>query len=49
LTGRIVCNRWVNFAGPGEWIGQMVRVRIVAPRPNSLRAEAVLSEGVAHA
>ncbi|MES1993695.1 MAG: tRNA (N6-isopentenyl adenosine(37)-C2)-methylthiotransferase MiaB [Pseudomonadota bacterium] len=49
LTGRIDCNRWVNFAGPAEWIGQMVPVRIVALRPNSLRAEAILSEVVTHA
>jgi tRNA-2-methylthio-N6-dimethylallyladenosine synthase len=49
LTGRIDCNRWVNFAGPAEWIGQMVPVRIVALRPNSLRAEAILSEVETHA
>lgn len=49
LTGRIDCNRWVNFAGPAEWIGKMVPVRIVAPRPNSLRAEAILSEVATHA
>jgi tRNA-2-methylthio-N6-dimethylallyladenosine synthase len=49
LTGRIDCNRWVNFAGPTAWIGQVVPVRVVELRPNSLRAEAVLSEVVVHA
>jgi tRNA-2-methylthio-N6-dimethylallyladenosine synthase len=40
LSGRTSGNTVVNLAGPAEWIGQTVRVRITAANPNSLRGEA---------
>lgn len=41
LAGRTGGNTVVNFAGPSEWIGRIVRVRITGAGPNSLRGEAV--------
>jgi tRNA-2-methylthio-N6-dimethylallyladenosine synthase len=49
LTGRIDCNRWVNFAGPANWIGQMIPVRIVALKSNSLRGEVYDAKAALHA
>jgi len=37
LAGRTENNRWVNFAGPMNLIGQFVDVAIVEARPQSLR------------
>lgn len=37
LTGRTSTNRIVNFPGPGELVGDIVDVNIVAAYPNSLR------------
>jgi tRNA-2-methylthio-N6-dimethylallyladenosine synthase len=39
LSGRTSGNTVVNFSGDPSWIGRMVRVRITAANPNSLRAE----------
>ncbi len=39
VSGRTGGNTVVNFAGPAEWIGRVVRVRITAAAPNSLRGE----------
>jgi tRNA-2-methylthio-N6-dimethylallyladenosine synthase len=41
LSGRTTGNTVVNFAGPPEWIGRLVQVRITAANPNSLKGEAV--------
>jgi tRNA-2-methylthio-N6-dimethylallyladenosine synthase len=41
LSGRTSGNTVVNFSGEPEWIGGMVRVRITAANPNSLRGEAI--------
>jgi tRNA-2-methylthio-N6-dimethylallyladenosine synthase len=38
LSGRTSGNTVVNFAGDPDWIGRLVRVRITAANPNSLRA-----------
>jgi tRNA-2-methylthio-N6-dimethylallyladenosine synthase len=43
LSGRTSGNTVVNLAGPAEWIGQMVPVRITAANPNSLKGEAIQS------
>ena len=40
LSGRTSGNTVVNFAGAPSWIGRLVRVRIAAANPNSLRGEA---------
>lgn len=37
LAGKTACNRWVNFDGPLDLIGQFVNVRIDEIAPNSLR------------
>jgi tRNA-2-methylthio-N6-dimethylallyladenosine synthase len=37
LSGRTSGNTVVNFAGPAEWIGRTVPVRITAANPNSLK------------
>jgi tRNA-2-methylthio-N6-dimethylallyladenosine synthase len=42
LAGRTSCFRTVNFAGPTEWIGQLVPVRVLRGYTNSLRGEAAL-------
>jgi tRNA-2-methylthio-N6-dimethylallyladenosine synthase len=39
ISGRTENNRVVNFAGPGDLIGQFADVRITAAYPNSLRGE----------
>ncbi|MBE7420596.1 MAG: tRNA (N6-isopentenyl adenosine(37)-C2)-methylthiotransferase MiaB [Ideonella sp.] len=41
LMGRTECNRIVNFAGPAQWIGQMVDVTITQALPHSLRGRPV--------
>jgi tRNA-2-methylthio-N6-dimethylallyladenosine synthase len=41
LSGRTSGNTVVNFAGRGEWMGQVLPVRISAANPNSLRGEVV--------
>jgi len=41
FTGRTSCNRWVNFPASEVLIGQIVPVRIVEVRRNSLRGELV--------
>ena len=41
LSGRTSGNTVVNFGGDPEWIGRLVRVRIAAANPNSLRGEAI--------
>ncbi len=46
LAGRTEGNTVVNFAGPAEWVGRILPVRITGAAPNSLRGEAV---GAAHA
>jgi tRNA-2-methylthio-N6-dimethylallyladenosine synthase len=47
LSGRTSGNTVVNFSGDPSWIGRVVRVRITAANPNSLRAEpaALLDSG----
>ena len=40
LSGRTSGNTVVNFGGDPEWMGRVVRVRIAAANPNSLRGEA---------
>jgi tRNA-2-methylthio-N6-dimethylallyladenosine synthase len=37
LCGRLRTNQVVNFPGPGEWVGTLVRLQITAARPHSLR------------
>jgi len=39
LAGRTGGNTVVNFAGPTDWIGRIIRVTITAGGPNSLRGE----------
>ena len=39
LSGRTSGNTVVNFSGDPSWIGRLVRVRITAANPNSLRGE----------
>lgn len=41
LAGRTEGSIVVNFAGPSEWIGRLVPVRITEAAPNSLRGEVV--------
>jgi tRNA-2-methylthio-N6-dimethylallyladenosine synthase len=41
LAGRTENNRWVNFAGPAELVGQFVHVLITEPKRNSLRGRLV--------
>jgi tRNA-2-methylthio-N6-dimethylallyladenosine synthase len=41
LSGRTSGNTVVNFAGPADWVGRLVPVRITAAAPNSLRGEPV--------
>jgi tRNA-2-methylthio-N6-dimethylallyladenosine synthase len=41
LSGRTSGNTVVNFSGDPSWIGRLVRVRIAAANPNSLRGDAV--------
>lgn len=41
LTGRTENNRWVNFDGPLELIGQFVDLQITEALPNSLRGRLV--------
>lgn len=42
LAGRTSGNTVVNFAGPADWIGQLITVRITDAAPNSLRGEVVV-------
>ena len=44
VAGRTENNRWVNFAGEPELIGQLCEVRITEALPNSLRGELVAAE-----
>ena len=44
LSGRTENNRIVNFPGHERLIGQLIDVKITEARPNSLRAEIVISE-----
>jgi len=44
VAGRTENNRWVNFAGEPELIGQLCDVRITEALPNSLRGELVAAE-----
>jgi tRNA-2-methylthio-N6-dimethylallyladenosine synthase len=37
LMGRTECNRIVNFAGPGQLVGQLIEVDITEAYPHSLR------------
>jgi tRNA-2-methylthio-N6-dimethylallyladenosine synthase len=37
LTGRMPCNRWINFDAPASFIGRMVDVRVTEVLTNSLR------------
>ena len=37
LAGRTEDNRWVNFEGPAQLIGEFAEVTVTAARPNSLR------------
>jgi len=46
LSGRTSGNTVVNFSGDPEWIGRIVRVRISAANPNSLRGEALALDTV---
>jgi tRNA-2-methylthio-N6-dimethylallyladenosine synthase len=39
LSGRTAGNTVVNLSGDPSWIGRLVRVRITAANPNSLRGE----------
>jgi tRNA-2-methylthio-N6-dimethylallyladenosine synthase len=41
LTGRTSGNTVVNFPGPPEWLGRMVRVRIERAGPNSVWGQAI--------
>lgn len=41
LSGRTENNRVVNFKGPSDLLGQMVRLKITEARPNSLRGELI--------
>jgi tRNA-2-methylthio-N6-dimethylallyladenosine synthase len=41
LAGRTEGSIVVNFAGPSEWIGRLVPVRVTEAAPNSLRGEVV--------
>jgi len=43
LAGRTEGSEVVNFAGPAEWIGRLLPVRITEAAPNSLRGEALES------
>jgi tRNA-2-methylthio-N6-dimethylallyladenosine synthase len=40
VAGRTDGNTIVNFAGPADWRGRLVPVRVTAAAPNSLRGEA---------
>jgi tRNA-2-methylthio-N6-dimethylallyladenosine synthase len=46
LSGRTSGNTVVNFSGDPEWIGRIVRVRVSAANPNSLRGEALALDTV---
>ncbi len=41
LTGRMPCNRWINFDGPASLIGQMADVCVTEVLTNSLRGRLV--------
>jgi tRNA-2-methylthio-N6-dimethylallyladenosine synthase len=41
LTGRTSGNTVVNFPGPPEWLGRMVRVRIERAGPHSVWGQAI--------
>ncbi len=41
LSGRTEGSEVVNFAGPSEWIGRLLPVRITGAAPNSLRGEVI--------
>ena len=41
LSGRTENNRWVNFDGHEDLIGQMIELRITEALPNSLRARTI--------
>jgi tRNA-2-methylthio-N6-dimethylallyladenosine synthase len=41
LSGRTEGSEVVNFAGPSEWIGRLLPLRITGAAPNSLRGEVV--------
>jgi tRNA-2-methylthio-N6-dimethylallyladenosine synthase len=46
LSGRTSGNTVVNFSGDPEWIGRIVRVRVSAANPNSLRGDALALDTV---
>jgi tRNA-2-methylthio-N6-dimethylallyladenosine synthase len=48
LSGRTSGNTVVNFSGDPSWIGRLVRVRIAAVNPNSLRGDAAALLDTAH-
>jgi tRNA-2-methylthio-N6-dimethylallyladenosine synthase len=48
LGGRTGGNMVVNFAGPTDWLGRIIRVRVTAASPFQLRAEAVGAEPGGH-
>jgi tRNA-2-methylthio-N6-dimethylallyladenosine synthase len=41
LAGRTENNRWINFAGPADWVGRFVDVVVTEALPNSLRGRPV--------
>ena len=49
LSGRTSGNTVVNFSGDPAWIGRLVRLRIAAANPNSLRGEHAALLDTAHA
>jgi tRNA-2-methylthio-N6-dimethylallyladenosine synthase len=49
LAGRTENNRWVNFAGPKNLIGQFVEVAIVKALPQSLRGRLATVAPESHA
>ena len=48
LSGRTGGNTVVNFAGPADWLGRIVPVRITGAAPNSLRGEPAGESDGAH-
>ncbi|HEX5069844.1 MAG TPA: tRNA (N6-isopentenyl adenosine(37)-C2)-methylthiotransferase MiaB [Vicinamibacterales bacterium] len=44
VSGRTSGNSVVNLAGPADWIGRIMPVRITGHGPNSLRGEAIARE-----
>ncbi len=49
LAGRTEGSVVVNFAGPSEWIGRLLRVQITEAAPNSLRGQALDATDLIHA